>query len=85
MNDWRFGSIWAPRPYGSNVGDVWLGEGSEIQALLDQDGEGLQLVHEVVERDGRQEEVVYVTKDPELISLARAGTVFYWEQKRREN
>ena len=85
MNDWRFGRIWAPRAYGRNVGDVWLGEGSDVQAMLDKDGEGLQLVHEVIERDGRPEEAVYVTKDPDLIARARAGTVLYWEQKRSES
>ena len=82
---WRVGSIWDPKPYGQNLGDIWLGEDSVIQKMLDTENEGLQLVHEVIEKDGRPQQSVYVTKDPELIAAARAGTVRYREQKRSEN
>lgn len=39
-------------PYGTNEGDIWLAPGSGVQIRLDEQGEGLQLVHEMLEKDG---------------------------------
>lgn len=71
-------------PYGTNEGDTWLaGDDNPIQKMLDRDG--LTMIFEVLPRDGRLQECVYVTDNPELIEAARAGTELYWEQKAREN
>jgi hypothetical protein len=67
-----------PGPYGTNEGDIWGAEGSDIQDRLP---EGQVLIHEVI--DG--EEKVYVTTDPELIERAAAGTIKYLAQKAEEN
>jgi len=67
-----------PGPYGTNEGDIWGAEGSDIQERLP---EGKVLIHEVI--DG--EEKVYVTTDPELIERAAAGTIKYLAQKAEEN
>lgn len=72
-------------PYGTNVGDVWLGEGSPVQERLDREEPGTKLVHEVLMKDGTRQECVYVTSNAELIERAREGTVRYWEQKASEN
>lgn len=59
-------------PYGTNVGDTWLGTDSELgQMLMERDG--LTLVFEVIQGDGGPEERFYCTKDPELIAEATAG------------
>lgn len=76
---------WVPGPYGTNVGDSWLAEGSEVQERLDRERPGMKLVHEVLMRDGTPQECVYVTANEELIAQAREGTAKYWEQKAREN
>jgi hypothetical protein len=56
-------------PYGTNEGDKWLAPGSEIQRRLDAQGEGLVLIHEII--DG--EEKLYTTALPDLIAEAQAG------------
>jgi hypothetical protein len=56
-------------PYGTNEGDKWLATGSDVQNRLDADGEGLVLIHEVI--DG--EEKLYTTALPDLIAEATAG------------
>lgn len=72
-------------PYGTNVGDTWTAPDSVIQEKLDEDGQGLVLVHEVILRDGEAVEVVYVTDDAELISKATDGLPRYAAQKASEN
>jgi hypothetical protein len=72
-------------PYGTNVGDIWWAEGSDVQKRLDEDGEGLMLIHEVMEKDGEIQECMYVTKLPELVEAARRGTEKYVAQKASEN
>jgi hypothetical protein len=73
-----------PRPrrgqYGTNLGDIWSAEDSEIGKML-MDREGLVMIHEVLEKDGKIEERIYNVDqdnpDPEmqdLIKRARAGT-----------
>lgn len=75
-------------PYGTNVGDIWLSEGSAIQERLDAEGKGMKLVHEVMSnlKTGyKAEECLYVTNNPEIIAEAEEGTKKYWEQKASEN
>jgi hypothetical protein len=67
-------------PYGTNLGDIWSAEDTALgQMLMERDG--LVMIHEVLEKDGKVEERIYnVAKDnpdPEmqdLIRRARAGT-----------
>jgi hypothetical protein len=69
-----------PGPYGTNLGDVWSGEDSEVgKKLMERDG--LVLIHEVMEKNGTVQECVYSVAqdnpDPEmqaLIGRARRGT-----------
>lgn len=70
-------------PYGTNEGDMWLGEGSLVQERLNlehiqetlggQDHEGLILIHEMMVKDGELQECIYLTALPELIAQAAAG------------
>jgi hypothetical protein len=62
-------------PYGTNTGDIWLKPASKIQRRLDGQGEGLILIHEVIEihTSGDLAERRYLTADPKLIALAKAG------------
>lgn len=76
----------ALRPYGTREGDCWLaGDENPVQQKLNADGEGLKLVCEMMVRDGRLQECLYVTAEPELIKRAEAGTERYWAQKASEN
>jgi hypothetical protein len=66
--------------YGTNLGDIWSGEASDVGKML-MDREGLVMIHEVMEKDGKVQECIYnVHKDnpdPEmqaLIKSAREGT-----------
>jgi hypothetical protein len=61
-------------PYGTNEGDKWTSPGSDMQARLDADGEGMILIHEMMVKDGELQECLYVTKLPELVEEAEAGT-----------
>lgn len=71
----QYGQGQPQRPYGANEGDIWLGEGSEVQAMLDEQGEGLKLVHQVLrQEDGSLEEAIFVTDDEEILAEAREGT-----------
>jgi hypothetical protein len=58
-------------PYGTNEGDIWLTEGSDVQERLDAEGKGMKLVHEIIEG----KEKIYVTDDSELIARARVGSL----------
>jgi hypothetical protein len=67
-------------PYGTNLGDIWSGEDSEVGKML-MEREGLVMIHEVLEKDGKIEERIYNVDqdnpDPEmqdLIKSAREGT-----------
>lgn len=71
-------------PYGTNEGDVWLG-GGDVQERLDQDGKGLRLIHEMLLRDGKLEECVYVTANPEMIAEAERGTELWVAARARLN
>lgn len=71
---------WVPGPYGTNLGDIWSGEDSEVGKML-MERDGLVLVHEVLNKDGQIQECMYsVDKDnpdPEmqaLLARARRGT-----------
>jgi hypothetical protein len=65
--------------YGTNEGDIWSGEASEVgKRLMDQDG--LVLIHEMMRKDGKVQECLYNVRkdnpDPEiqdLIARAREG------------
>jgi hypothetical protein len=75
---------WMTGPYGTNLGDIWLGVDSPVGQML-KDREGLTLIHEVLNKDGEIQECLYVTDDAELIRRAEEGTVRYWQQKGSEN
>ena len=75
-------------PYGTNPGDQWLGSGSAIQKRLDQDGEGLVLVHWINDEPGHEsygEETVYVTANPEMIAEAQEGHERYIAERASRN
>lgn len=59
--------------YGTNEGDKWLAPDSPVQRRFDQDGEGLIMIHEMLVKDGALQEVIYVTKNEEMIAEAREG------------
>jgi hypothetical protein len=61
--------------YGTNRGDIWLKPDCKIQRMLDEKGEGMVLIHEVLEISGcgQLAERRYVTSDRKLIALAMAG------------
>lgn len=62
--------------YGTNVGDTWLGSDSDVgRMLLEHDG--LTLIFEVMVKDGRVQECMYSTKNPELIAEATKGHELY--------
>jgi hypothetical protein len=75
----------APGPYGTNQGDIWLAPDSEMQQLLDETGEGLTVIYEVMEihPSGHLAERFYTTRDPKLIAQARAGYQRYLAARRR--
>jgi len=56
-------------PYGTNEGDIWDSDGSEIQGQLNEVGGGMVLIHEII--DG--EEKLYTTDNAEIIERAKAG------------
>jgi hypothetical protein len=60
-------------PYGTNEGDMWLSPGSMMQDVLDEKGEGLVLINEMMVKDGKLQECVYTTSNPEMIAEAREG------------
>jgi len=72
------------QPYGTREGDIWLGPGA-VQELLDAEGEGKVLVHEMMVKDGVLDEFVYVTTDPELIERATHGHELWMAQVASEN
>lgn len=71
-------------PYGTNKGDIWSAEHSEVgKMLLEHDG--LVMIHEVMEVEGKAEERIYNVEkdnpDPEmqdLIKQAREGTKLWF-------
>lgn len=72
-------------PYGTNEGDIWSAEDSEVGERLKKE-KGLILIHEVMERDGEVQECIYsVAQDNPnmemqmLIKRAREGTI-KWAQ-----
>jgi len=72
-------------PYGTNEGDIWLGEGSLVQEMMSRKHfqevlagkrePGLVLIHEVLVPEGASEpeECLYVTSNLELIQMAVEG------------
>ena len=68
-------------PYGTNEGDKWLAPGSDVQNRLDAEGEGLVLIHEII--DG--EEKLYTTALPELIQEATEGHARWLAEQGRRN
>ena len=78
-------------PYGTNKGDIWSGEDSPVGKML-MEREGLVMIHEMLEKDGKVEERIYnVDKDnpdPEmqgLIKSAREGTELYMAEQASRN
>lgn len=69
-------------PYGTNLGDIWSGEDSEVGKML-MEREGLVMIHEIFakkEGGGIEERIYNVAQDnpdpemQELIANARQGT-----------
>jgi hypothetical protein len=83
---------WRPGPYGTNVGDIWSAEESEIGRRLMRE-KGLVLIHEVFEDDdGRPEERIYNIElsnsdmqMQDLIRRAREGTKRWIAEQARRN
>lgn len=72
-------------PYGTNEGDMWLSPGSMIQDSLDEKGEGLILINEMMVKDGVLQECFYVTALPELIEEATKGHERYMAERASKN
>ena len=80
MTEYGYGhGPWMPGPYGTNLGDIWSGEESDVGRRCMAE-KGLVLIHEVLNKEGQIQECVYtVDKDnprPEmqdLIARARRG------------
>jgi hypothetical protein len=53
--------------------------------MSDDDGEGKILIHEMLVKDGKLQEVMYVTTLPELIEEAREGHEKYTAQIASQN
>jgi hypothetical protein len=71
-------------PYGTNEGDMWLGVDSPVgQQLLEKDG--VTLIHEMMHKEGRVQECLYVTKNEELIARATAGHERYMAAQASRN
>jgi hypothetical protein len=67
-------------PYGTNEGDIWSGEDSEVGKMC-MERDGLVLIHEMMVKDGKLQDCMYtVAKDnprmemQDLIRRAREGT-----------
>jgi hypothetical protein len=83
---------WRPGPYGTNVGDIWSAEESDIGRRLKREN-GLVLIHEVFEKDdGTPEERIYNVEESnpdmqmqDLIRRAREGAKRWIEEQARRN
>jgi hypothetical protein len=78
-------------PYGTNLGDIWSGEDSEVGKML-MDRDGLVMIHEVMNKDGKVQECIYNVAennpDPEmqdLIKNAREGTELWVAEQASRN
>jgi hypothetical protein len=83
-------SLGSRGPYGTNVGDIWSGEDSEVGKMLL--AEGLVMIHEVMLKDGKVQPCIYSVKidNPDmemqaLIRQAREGTKKWVEAVARDN
>lgn len=72
-------------PYGTNEGDIWLGTGSAVQKLLDEEGKGMILIHEMMRRGDEVSEAMYVTDNAEIIATAKRGHEHYIAQQASNN
>lgn len=72
-------------PYGTNEGDIWLGTGSAVQAKLDEEGDGLIMIHEMIRRGDIVQEAIYVTDNPDIIAEAKVGHEHYIAQQASQN
>ena len=68
-----------PGPYGTNEGDCWSCEDSEIGKRVTEGQPGAVFITEMMVKDGALQECMYVTTDPALIARAREGVVKYFE------
>jgi hypothetical protein len=78
-------------PYGTNIGDIWSGEHSEVGKML-MERENLVMIHEIMVKDGKAGEHIYSVKadnpDMEMQSLirqAREGTKKWVEAQAHNN
>jgi hypothetical protein len=59
-------------PYGTNENDTWLGP-DWMQEKLDEEGNGVVVCCAMIEKEGRVQECIYTTANPEMIREAREG------------
>lgn len=78
-------------PYGTNEGDIWTGEDSEIGQRLKRENGGV-LIHEMLRKDGVVSEAIYWVEESnpdmeiqDLIKRARKGFEFYVAARAMEN
>jgi hypothetical protein len=78
-------------PYGTNIGDIWSGEHSDVGEML-MERNGLVMIHEIFDKDGKGEERIYNVAqdnpDPEmqdLIKKAREGTELWVAEQASRN
>lgn len=91
--DENFGAGKKPKPrgpYGTNEGDKWLSPGSPVQDRFDARGEGEILVHEMMDKDGKVQECLYVlirsNEDTrELLEEAERGHELYMAERASRN
>lgn len=70
-------------PYGTNEGDIWSGEDSEVGQRIKREKGGI-LIHEMLRKDGVVSEGIYWVEESnpdmeiqDLIKRARQGLEFY--------
>jgi hypothetical protein len=74
-------------PYGTNEGDIWSGEHSEVGKML-MERDGLLLIHEIINGEERIYNVEPDNPDPEmqdLIKRAREGTPLWAAAQAKQN
>lgn len=74
-----------PGPYGTNEGDLWACDSSDVGKRLADETSGGVLITQMMMEDGKLQECIYWTKDVMLIAAARDGLVKYVEAQARRN
>lgn len=72
-------------PYGTNKGDVWLAADWLQDRIKADKGPGWAVVIEMLEKDGKVEEAIYTTDNPEMVAEAKEGHKLYLEAQAAQN